>query len=51
MDAMERIKRCRESKKISQKELCVEVKIKQQQYSKYERGINEISIRYLIQII
>lgn len=51
MNEMDRIRLIRKEKNITQKELCIELKMKQQQYSKYERGENELPIRYLKQII
>lgn len=51
MTEMQRIKKYRKAKNISQKEMCVMLKMSQPQYSKYEREINELPIRYLKPII
>lgn len=46
----ERIEFIRESKNITQKELAEHLGIKQQQYARYEKGINVMPITYLKEI-
>ena len=46
----ERIKQVRDYKNITQKELAEHLKIKQQQYARYEKGINAMPITYLKEI-
>lgn len=46
----QRIKDTREDKDIKQGEIAEKLGIKQTQYSRYERGINEIPLHYLIQV-
>ncbi len=46
----ERIKWIRDCKNITQKELAEHLKIKQQQYARYEKGINVMPITYLAEI-
>ena len=43
----ERIQFIRESKNITQKEMAAHLKIKQQQYSRYEKGINIMPVTHL----
>lgn len=43
----EKIQFIRESKNITQKEIAEHLKIKQQQYARYEKGINVMPITYL----
>jgi len=43
----EKIQYIRESKNITQKELANFLQIKQQQYARYEKGINELPLRHL----
>lgn len=43
----ERIKWVRDCKNITQKEIAEHLKIKQQQYARYEKGINVMPITYL----
>ena len=46
----EKIQFIRESKNITQKELAEHLGIKQQQYARYEKGINLLPITYLKEI-
>lgn len=46
----EKIQFIRESKNITQKEIAEHLKIKQQQYARYEKGINVMPITYLKEI-
>lgn len=46
----ERLVWLRDCKSISQKEIADALHIKQQQYSRYERGINIMPVTYLIEI-
>lgn len=46
----EKIQYIRETKNITQKELAQHLKIKQQQYARYEKGINVMPITYLKEI-
>ena len=46
----EKIQFIRESKNITQKEIADHLKIKQQQYSRYENGINVMPVTYLKEI-
>jgi transcriptional regulator with XRE-family HTH domain len=50
MNYMERIKETREDLDISQKQIAEYLNITQPQYSKYERGINQLPINYLYRI-
>ena len=43
----EKIQYIRESKNITQKELAEFLSIKQQQYARYEKGINELPLKHL----
>lgn len=43
----EKIQYLRESKNITQKEMSAFLEIKQQQYARYEKGINEMPIHHL----
>ena len=43
----QRIRDLRQSKNITQKELANFLQIKQQQYARYEKGINELPLRHL----
>lgn len=47
---LQRIKDTREDMDIKQGEIAAQLNIKQTQYSRYERGVNEIPLRYLVQI-
>ena len=47
---MERIKQFRQENNITQAQVAETLGITQQQYFKYEKGINELPIRYLIEI-
>ena len=47
---IDRIKQFRQEMNISQRELSDTLGITQQQYFKYEKGINELPIRYLVAI-
>lgn len=44
---MERIKQFRQEQNITQAQVAEVLGISQQQYFKYEKGINELPIRYL----
>lgn len=46
----DRLKWVRDCKNVSQKELATYLKIKQQQYARYEKGINVMPITYLAKI-
>lgn len=46
----QRLKELREHNNLSQKEIADILKIKYQQYQKYEYAINEIGIKYLIKL-
>lgn len=46
----ERIKQFRQENGITQAQIAEELSITQQQYFKYEKGTNELPIRYLIKI-
>ena len=46
----QRIKDTREDQDIDQGEMAKQLGIKQQQYSRYERGENEIPVHYLIEV-
>ncbi len=46
----ERMKWVRDCKNITQKEVADHLKIKQQQYARYEKGVNVMPIIYLAQI-
>lgn len=46
----QRLKDLREHNNLSQSDIAKILNIKQQQYFKYEKGINEISIKYLIEL-
>ena len=46
----EKIQYIRESKNITQKEIAQHLNIKQQQYSRYEKGINVMPVTYLKEI-
>lgn len=46
----ERIKWLRDCKNITQKELATALNIKQQQYARYEEGINVMPVTYLPKI-
>ena len=45
-----RIRDTREDMDIKQGEIAESLGIKQTQYSRYERGINEIPVHYLVQV-
>lgn len=45
---IERIKQFRQEKHITQAQIAEALGISQQQYFKYEKGINELPIRYLV---
>lgn len=47
---IERIRQFRQENKITQEQIAKTLGITQQQYYKYEKGINELPIRYLIEI-
>ena len=47
---IERIKQFRQAHKITQAQMAETLGISQQQYFKYEKGINELPIRYLFAI-
>ena len=47
---IERSRQFRQEKRITQEQLAKTLGITQQQYYKYEKGINELPIRYLIEI-
>lgn len=47
---LQKIRNLREDKDITQKEMAEYLGILQTQYSRYERGVNELPIRYLIKI-
>ena len=44
---MERIKQFRQERNITQAQVAEVLGISQQQYFKYEKGINELPVRYL----
>lgn len=46
----QRIRNTREDRDIQQQTIAEKLGIKQTQYSRYERGINEIPLHYLIQV-
>ena len=46
----ERIQYIRESKNITQKEIAAHLNIKQQQYARYEKGVNVMPVTYLKEI-
>ena len=46
----ERIQFIRESKNITQKEIAAHLNIKQQQYARYEKGVNVMPVTYLKEI-
>ena len=46
----EKIQEIRKAKKITQKEIANYLGIKQQQYARYEKGVNIIPINYLTKI-
>lgn len=46
----DRIKWIRDCKNISQREIASYLKIKQQQYARYEKGINVMPVTYLAKI-
>lgn len=46
----EKIQFMRESKNITQKQMAEQLNIKQQQYARYEKGINVMPITYLKEI-
>ena len=50
MEYIERLSAVRREKGIPQRQVCDALNITQQQYSKYERGVNELPVRYLIEI-
>ncbi len=50
MNYMQKIVQIRKGKNITQTIIANHLQITQQQYSDYERGRNELPIRYLIQI-
>ena len=50
MEYMRKIVQVRKEKHITQQKLANHLMITQQQYSDYERGKNELPIRYLISI-
>lgn len=47
---IERIKQFRQEKHITQAQVAAVLGISQQQYFKYEKGVNELPIRYLVAI-
>ena len=47
---IERIKQFRQENKLSQADIARTLGITQQQYFKYEKGTNELPIRYLVAI-
>ena len=47
---IERIKQFRQENNITQRQVADTLGISQQQYFKYEKGVNELPIRYLIVI-
>lgn len=47
MNYYNRLKELRQDKDILQKDLAEMLKIDQQYYSKYERGLNELPLRHL----
>lgn len=46
----QRIRDTREDMDIKQGDIAKQLNIKQTQYSRYERGVNEIPLHYLIEI-
>lgn len=47
---LQRIRDTREDLDIKQGDIAAQLNIKQTQYSRYERGVNEIPLHYLVQI-
>ena len=47
---IERIKQFRQERNITQAQIAKTLGISQQQYFKYEKGINELPVRYLVAI-
>ena len=47
---IERIKQFRQENHVTQAQMAETLGISQQQYFKYEKGINELPIRYLVAI-
>ena len=47
---IEKIRQFRQENKITQEQIAKTLGITQQQYYKYEKGINELPIRYLVEI-
>ena len=47
---IERIRQFRQNNNITQKQIADLLGISQQQYFKYEKGVNELPIRYLLVI-
>ena len=45
------LKEIRKSRKLTQTELASLLGIKQQQYQRYERGVNEISLKMFLNIL
>ncbi len=50
MNYTERLQWIRDCKNITQKEMAIMLNIKQQQYARYEKGINVMPITYLPKI-
>lgn len=46
----EKIRQCRQKRGITQKQIAEHLKITQQQWFKYEKGINELPVRYLKEV-
>lgn len=46
----ERLQWVRDCKNITQKEMAMQLGIKQQQYSRYEKGVNAMPVTYLANI-
>lgn len=47
---LKRLRELREDRDFNQKEIAAFLGMKQQQYSRYENGINEIPFEYVIQL-
>ena len=48
MDIVSNLKHIRKERRLSQEDVAAALNITQQQYSRYEIGINEIPVRYVV---
>ena len=48
MDIVSNLKHIRKERRLSQEDVAAALNITQQQYSRYENGINEIPVRYVV---